>query len=482
MESGSETRDKDITAREARVQRTLLCSIFEGICASVMVGAGETYFVPYALSLGSSNLTLGFFVAFPIFIGSLSQIFSEGLLRLLGSRKRVILVSIGLQALTFLPMMLVHRMDSAYRPELLLAVICVYWSCGLILGPSWSSLMGDLVPESTRGAYFGRRNRFIQIFTFLSIVVSGAVLYYLKREGAEYYGFVVVFALAAGARLISFILFLFHWDPPMESPPTRRTMGGALDALTNPDQRLLVFYLSFMNFSVYVAAPFFSAYMLRSPSEHGLEWSYITFTAVNGITVFFKFVFLPLWGAASDRFGSRKCLVLAAWLICGLPLVWLFPHTNMGVYLTLICITQAWGGLAWAGHELCSFSFLLDSAQAADRPRLVASMNIVNGIMIFLGSMAGSIVVATASQGTNPFLLVFLLSGLSRFAVCALFARRLREIRVVEKISYRSLFFRISSVRSTMGPVMRFFVLPLKKTDEVEPASTPSPPAGVSSR
>ena len=336
--------------------------------------------------------------------------------------------------------------------------------------------MGDLVPESSRGTYFGRRNRLIQIATFMAIVVSGLVLYSFKGQGLELRGFTTVFAIAATARLISMTLFFFHWEPPLESPPTRRTFGAALETLNKPDQRILILYLSCMSFGVYLAAPFFSAFMLRPLEDHGLQWSYITYTLVNGITVFFKFIFLPLWGAASDRFGSRKCLVLSAWLICGLPLMWLFPKGNMNLYFAVICITQTWGGLAWAGHELCSFNFLLDSAQASDRPRLVAGMNFVNGIMIFLGSMTGALVVSMAPETANPFLLVFLLSGLSRFVACAVLARRLKEVRVVERISYKSLFFRVSSVRATMGPVMRFFVLPPKSAPDAPrvPASAPT--------
>ncbi|MBI4606646.1 MAG: hypothetical protein HY721_32180 [Planctomycetes bacterium] len=135
----------------------------------------------------------------------------------------------------------------------------------------------------------------------------------------------------------------------------------------------------------------------------------------------------------------------------------------MTLYFAVICIVQTWGGLAWAGHELCSFNFLLDSARAQDRPKLVASMNIVNGTMYFLGSMTGAVIVSVAPDLLNPFFLVFLTSGLTRFAVCGLLLGRLREVRVVEKTSYRDLFSRVSSVRATLGPAMRFFVLPAKR-------------------
>jgi len=449
-------------SNEERRERTLTLSIIEGTAYSVMVGLAETYFVPYALFLGGSNLLLGLFVALPIFTGSVSQLFSESLLGLLGTRKRVIATGVFVQALLFVPMILVHAAGSL-RAEMLLVIVCVYWVCGLIVGPSWSSLIGDLVPETERGAYFSRRNRSMQITTFFGMVAGGMVLFLAKKGGAEMAGFCALFGAAAAARLISGSLILLHHEPPIQSPPAGRTLRGVADVFRNEDQRSLILYLTWMNLAVYMAAPFFSAYMLRSPEDEGLGWSYVTFTLIQGISVFFKFVFLPLWGRSADTFGSRKCLVLSAWLLCALPLVWLVPG-GPSPQLAMIALAQVWGGFAWAGHELCAFNFLLDSAVPAERPRLVASMNIVNGFMVFLGSTLGAVVVSLAPSGLNAFLLVFLFSSAARFAVCATFAHRLREVRIVEKISYRSLFFRVSSVRATAGPVLRFFVLPARAT------------------
>lgn len=452
-----------VTVEPEKVRRTLLLSILDGLGYSVMVGAGETYFIPYALFLGSSNLLLGLFVALPIFVGSLSQLFSETLLRLLKTRKRVIAAGVALQLITFAPIIGVQWLDFARKAEVLLVLVCLYWSAGLVIGPSWSSLMGDLVPEAERGAYFARRNRFMQIATFASLVAAGVMLYAFKRHGLEPAGFAAIFGLSALARLASLAFLCLHEEPPLESPPARRTLGGVLEVLRNRDQRSLILYLTWMNFAVYLAAPFFSAFMLRPPEERGLGWSYVTYTLVNGITILFKFVFLPVWGKASDRFGSRKCLVLSAWCIWALPLFWWFPHGDMPLYFAAISVAQVCGGFAWAGHELSSFNFLLDSAPAHERPRLVASMNIVNGLMVFLGSGTGAVAVSLAPGAVNPFLLVFLLSSLGRLAVCVLFAPRLREVRVVERISYRSLLFRVTSVRSNLGPVFRFFVLPLRR-------------------
>jgi len=426
---------------------------------SIMVGAGETYFIPYGISLGASNVVLGLLVAFPIFLGSLSQLLSEKLLKALGSRKRLIAWAILLQACTFLPLMLVRWLPGWQSPLLLLTV-CAYWIFGLVPGPSWSSLMGDLVEERQRGAYFGTRNRFSQISILAGLVAAGLILYVSARQGNEQAGYLAIFSLAAAARLGSLCFLLLHHEPPMASPPHGRTFSMVRETLRDRDHRLLILYLSLMNFGVYLSAPFFSTYMLRPPAQSGLGWSYARYTAVTGIVLFFKFVFLPLWGRAADRFGARKCLTLSAWVVCLLPLIWLMPPHHPALHLAAICLVQTLSGFAWAGHELCSFNFLLDSADPADRPRLVASMNIVNGLMIFLGSSLGALVVWALAGRIHPFMGVFFLSSLVRFTNCFSLLPLLREVRQVEAISYRSLFFRVSGVRAGLGPGVRFFLLP----------------------
>ncbi len=461
-----------------KVARTLRYSIAEGLGYSVMVGAGETYFIPYAIFLGASNLVLGLLVALPIFLGSLSQVLSEKLLRLLGSRKRLIASSVALQALTLIPITLVP-FAKGYESALVLSSVCAYWIFGMIPGPSWSSLMGDLVEEDRRGEYFGRRNRHMQIAIFLSLAAAGLLLYFFKRAGSEYGGFVAIFSLAALARLFSLGFLLLHWDPPVSAPPHARTFSMVAETLRDRDHRVLVLYFSLMSFGVYLSAPFFSTYMLKPPAQHGLEWSYATYTAITGIAMVFKFFFLPLWGRASDRYGSRKCLSLASWVVATLPLFWIMPSTRPALHMAVICLVQMLSGFSWAGYELCSFNFLLDAAAPAQRPRLVASMNIVNGVMIFLGSSVGALVVSALAKGSpHPFLTVFFLSSAARFLVCLGLLATLREVREVETCSYRSLLFRVTGARANLGPVMRFFLVPVKRREPAEVLSESGTDAG----
>lgn len=445
------------------VRRTLTLSILDGVFYSVMVGAGETYFSPYAIALGASNLVLGLLVAFPVLVGSLAQLYAERLLALVGSRRRLIVASVALQAASFLPMIAVGRWDSPARATVFLGIVCAYWAFQLVAGPAWNSLMGDLVPEAQRGTYFARRSRFLQLATFLTMLGAGVVLTAFRERGDTLLGFATVFLAAMGARLVSMGFLSRHHEPPMAAPPTRRTFSAIAEVLKDPAQRRLIRYLTTMNFAVYLSAPYFAAYMLRKTERHGLEWSYATFTLVTAVVVVAKFLFLPLWGQAVDRFGSRKGLTLSAWLIFALPLPWLFPTGNAALHLAVIVAAQVWSGFAWAGHELCSFSFLLDSAPAADRARLTSAMNAINGVMLFAGATLGGVLVESVPATWNPFFVVFVVSSSLRLVTCLTLLPRLKEVRVVEHISYKDLFFRVVSVRPQLGPMLRFFALPRRE-------------------
>jgi MFS family permease len=441
------------------VRRTLTLSILDGVFYSVMVGAGETYFGPYAIALGGSNLVVGLLVAFPTLVGSLSQIFSERLLALVGTRRRLIVLSVALQAACFLPMIAVGFSDSPVRAALFLAIVCAYWAFQLVAAPAWNSLMGDLVPEATRGTYFAKRNRALQLATFAAMVFAGIGLSTFRERGHTPEGFAVLFLVAMAARLVSLGFLWRHHEPAMAAPPTRRTWTMVTEVLKHPAQRRLIRYLTTMNFAVYLSAPYFAAYMLRDRDHHGLAWSYSTFTLVTAVVVVAKFLFLPLWGHAADRYGSRKCLTLSAWLIFALPLPWLFPAERAGLHLAIIIAAQVWSGLAWAGHELCSFNFLLDSAPAHERGRVTAAMNVINGVMLFVGATLGAVLVQVVPATWNPFFVVFVVSSSLRLVTCLTLLPRLKEVRVVEHISYRDLFFRVVAVLPQVGPMLRFFSL-----------------------
>ncbi len=112
----------------------------------------------------------------PPLLGSLAQLLSAWLVRRLRQRKRLILAGASLQALVWLPLLLLPLLYP--KQAILLLVVCatLYHASGNFAVPLWISLMGDLVPERKRGRYFGRRTRLATMTAFVALVIGGIVL------------------------------------------------------------------------------------------------------------------------------------------------------------------------------------------------------------------------------------------------------------------------------------------------------------------
>jgi MFS family permease len=103
----------------------------------------------------------------PSLIGNLSQIFSPKLMEK-KSRKEVISLGVLLQALMWLPLILIaflFLIKKQVSSSIIMFVIGIYTLItlfGAIASPAWNSLMKDIVEEKN-GDYFGKGNR-IMIF------------------------------------------------------------------------------------------------------------------------------------------------------------------------------------------------------------------------------------------------------------------------------------------------------------------------------
>src|SRR3989338_532485 len=159
-----------------KVKRSLKYSILDGTFYSMMVGFGESFFSAFAVFLKATNIQLGLLGSLPQTLGSLSQFFSNRLIKLFNSRKRFVCIGALLEGLMYIPIALVFFLGK-FQVYYLILFICIYWILGMILSPAWSSWMGDLVNEKERGVYFGRRNRIAGFASFVSLLIGGYILH-----------------------------------------------------------------------------------------------------------------------------------------------------------------------------------------------------------------------------------------------------------------------------------------------------------------
>ncbi len=261
---------------------------------------------------------------------------------------------------------------------------------------------------------------------------------------SQYAGFVVIFMLAMCFRVFSASFLKKKYDPPYTITP--KIEFGFLEFIREARFRnygRFVLYLCFMNFSVYLSAPFFAPYMLKD-----LHLDYMTFTIINSAAVIVKFLAMPVWGKASDQFGTKKVLSLSGFLMPLVPLLWVFSGD-----VSYLIVIQIYSGFIWAGFELASFNFVFDTTSPQKRATGIAYFNVLNGVCIFLGAVIGGLIVRYNTMFWSHYFLVFIISCILRYTASFVFIRKLREVRTVEEIPYPKLFFKIVSTMPTIGPV-----------------------------
>jgi len=449
-------------SRDHLVNKSLKHSVNDGAAYAVMAGAGESYFSAFAVFLKATTAQIGFLASVPPLLASFAQILSAWLGHIYGKRKAIILIGAGLQAVIWIPMALLPWLPTSYSVEIFIGCVTLYYAFGNLAAPQWSSLMGELVTEKKRGRFFARRTSISSMTTFFSLVAAGSVLHYFDSNLVTEAGYLILFSVAFVARMVSVYHLTKMHDPPghvstIEVPVEKMTWRQ----LKHSQFASFSFFFAFIQFSVAIASPFFSIYLLRD-----LGFSYIEFMACSAITVVMQFLTLYRWGRVSDVFGNRIILSLCGSLIPFIPFLWLFSPN-----FYYLIIVQAFGGALWAGFTLSASNFLYDLIPPNKRATYLAAHNVLASIGIFLGALLGGylgtvlpdnyVVFGYEIQLVSQLYNIFLVSFILRLITSLLLIPRLKEIRRVKHVTVRRLVFRIVRFNPLSG--LNFEVISSRK-------------------
>ena len=449
-----------ILPKKELIKRSLTYSLYDGIAFSVMFGMSDSFFQAYGIHLGADNFALSLIRTLPITVGSLSQLLAGLFLRFFKSRRRFTAIFSFLHALLFIPLILASLLPTGNIAAVII-VLCLMTFFFLTPVPAWSSWMGDLVPENIRGQYFGRRTSVTGIVSFLSLIAAGFILEVAQLNQLEYLGFIILFSISFLTRSLSAYFLSKKYDPPYNYQPKSYFNLRLLKAEAKKAGTLyLIMFLSLLNFGLMLIAPYIDIYLLRH-----LKLSYVAFTLINATILGVKYFFMPFWGKACDRYGSRKVLLVGTLLISFVPLGWIFATT-----LPVILALQAFAGFAWAAFEISSFSIVIGATSSASRASWVSLQNTASGLFGLLGSFTGSVLYALGhiifSHSSpsaiiydqpglpfflSPFFFVFLASGLIRLGLLMIFNKKIKEQREVVHIETRELPWRIISMVTNRG-------------------------------
>ena len=459
------------------VDKALRHSVRDGMAYSVQVGAGETYFSAFALFLRATAPQVALISTLPLLLASFAQIFSAWIGNYVG-RRRLVLLGCALQALLWLPILLLPVFLGGYAIPALLVLLVLYHSANNLSAPQWTSIMRDLVSERRRGRYFAHRTRLTTIATFVSLVLCGVLLHELDTAGRTYFGFVLIFLIAFVARTISvYHLTFLHEPTPTTTAPDMHIEHWWRSLLSTGAIGFSV-YVALMNAAVGISSPFFTVYMLRD-----LELSYFQFTVLAGTSVLCQFLMLTTWGRIADVYGNRLILIVTSISLPFVPSLWLLTDDFWALLLF-----QALSGLSWSGFTLSAGNLLYELVPQTRRAAYVAFHNVGTAACVFVGAMLGALLEQTLpprevlfgeTATLSNLLYLFVISGVARAIVAALLARRVRELRKPRRaLSAPALVLRVTGLNAMVGFIYDFIGRPVNDGEERD-GSTSSPPSGT---
>jgi len=424
-----------------RLRADLKAMLTDGLAFSFMVGIGECYLAPFALALGLGDVTAGLVATAPMLAGALLQLVSPAAVGWLRSHKRWVVFCAALQAASFLPLVAGAAAGGMPASALYLTAT-LYWGLGMATGPAWNTWAGSLVPRRLRARYFAGRARWCQLGLMIGLASGGLLLQLGERHEQPLAAYALVFGIASVARLLSARSLGRQSEArPVALGETRISPSAIRQHVRQGGHgRLLVYLLAFQS-GVWIAAPFFTPYML---GPLGLD--YLTFGALTGSAFLARIVALPALGRIAHRSGTRRVLRLGSLAIMPLPALWLVSDQ-----LPWLLVLQLVGGAAWAAFDLATLLSFFEHIPAHGRTSVLSVYNVANALAIVVGSALGAVILDLLGGGPPAYAALLLTSSAARFASLAL----LRGLPDVVPVGERAPALRTLGLRPSAGALQR---------------------------
>lgn len=405
--------------------------IKEGIFTTIANSFGVNFISPFAIAINSSNSMVAMLSSITGFLGPLSQIPGSKLIEKY-SRKKIILKSVFLESLIWLPLILIAFL---FYKEILINILPIslllFFSIFTILlnigHPAWFSWVGDIVDEKYRGRWYAKRSLLIGFTSVVLAISGGFFLEWFKTMGWTAYGFMILFFLAFLARLACWKIFKRTYDPKLKLKKGYYFSFSEflLNAHKNNFGRFAIFRF-FLGFATTLSSALIAIYLIRY-----LEFNYPTYMIITLSGAFFSVLVLGLWGKFADKYGNYKVIKITSILIPFVPFLWIL-HTSP---IYLIFVAQLVGGITWAGFNLASGNFIYDNVSQQKRGLAISYYNLLVGMGVFLGAgLSAFLIKSLPTPPLESIIIIFVLGGILRFIVIIFGLSKIKEIKSKKKI------------------------------------------------
>lgn len=379
------------------LRRTLKLSSTDGVLCNVMVGMGETNFPALLLSLGKSATVAGLVSSVPLLAGAVLQLATPRLLDKLGSHRAWVVGCACMQAMALAALAIASLRGSISTP-LAFGIAAVYFASAQSSAAGWNGWIERLVPSRVRPRYFAARNRYLQASLIAAVLASGLLL-------DAKVTFAGVLAIAVVARFASIYALTRQPDvATQKSMATSVTIKEFLARLSSRDDGRVMRYVLMSNVAVYLAAPYFTPYMLKR-----LELPYRQFMLLTAAIYIGRICIYPVCARILKTLDAKTLLWVGGVGITLLPLPWIVTTD-----FTALLLVQLLSGFAWGCFEMATFFLYLETIPAHERAAMLSAFNLCNALAMVVGATMGGVMLAAMGAGNGAYFAVFAISTVLR--------------------------------------------------------------------
>ena len=399
------------------VRRDLRLSLGDAAGYGVMAGVAEVYLPAFALAIGLSPVSAGLVASVPLLAGGMLQLLAPRAIARVVSMRRWIAGSMIVQALAFVPLILVALLGISSTP-IVFAAASVYWAAGMAASAAWNPWMARIVPARIRSKFFGRRQGLVQATMLAGLVGAGGALHAFSGTPHIHDVYAAMFALALIARLLCAVMVARQGLGIELAPRKRMRLRSIPPKLRGTPRVSLLGYLIAAIAAASISGPFITPYLL-----HQLRIGYAGYSVFTATVVVAKIAALPALGRLIQRVGVRRVLTACALAIAPIPLLYLI--SDAFVWLILI---QILAGVAWGGFELGLLMALFDGDDDAERTTMQVAFSALQAIGTAGASLVGGALLAQLGSDHAAYLWVFAVSAAARLAAAVLLVRELPRV------------------------------------------------------
>lgn len=338
--------------------------------------AAVYFMTAYALLLGAGNLTIGLLGAATYVAIMLSEIPGAKLVEYM-SRRRLCSIFPAIAKLGWIIVILAPTIHPANPFLLIIPAYLLTRFLEFLADPSYNSLLADLIDEKIRGEFIGQRNK---IMNLVGIAISVTLGIFLNYQGTIN-GFSTVFAIGAVFGLMASTRISRILEPPYNDNHHHKLSEFFM---LDSGFKKFILLTALFNFSVMLASPFFSVFLLKD-----LQVSYSMLALIDAIALITKILMFKPVGKLSDKVGDKPLAIIFLTATALVPLTYLFVTKET---FWLVIPANIISGIAWAGTDVLMINLLLGLTTPSARAMQVASYQMINSLAMIIAPILGGII------------------------------------------------------------------------------------------